>query len=120
MNKDKFIPQIPEPTEEEIKQAISKLKKKYDIAIPQSDAKEYVKLTNELGWWLTTEKAYLSDECITEDIAKEVQVFVKKTQGKDISLKEAHIEAEKSLIYAVPHEKDRIANEIRALIAKYK
>lgn len=113
-----FGPQITEPTEEQIKQAIEKVKEKYGIELSQADASNYIKLTEELGWWLTIEKKYDSENCITEEIAKEIQVFIKESKGKNISLEQAYLEAEKSLIITMNSEKERIANEIRTIVNK--
>lgn len=120
MDTDKLGPQIPEPTDEEINGAIIKLKTKYDIYVSKEDAVEYVNLTNELGWWLNAEKEFLSKEDVGKTATQEAKDFVKRTNGEDISSEKAGIEAEKSLIQSIPHEKDRLANEIRSLIAKYK
>ena len=76
-------------------------------------------MTNELIWWFATEKRSDLPESITEDMAKEIQDMVKKNSGKSITLEEAYSKARESLVLVTASEKERIANEIRAIIAKY-
>ncbi len=115
-----FGPQIPEPTEEEVKETIKNVEEKYEIIISKADAIKYTKLTNELIWWFATEKRSDLPESITEDMAKEIQDMVKKNRGKSITLEEAYSKARESLVLVTASEKDRVANEIREIIAKYK
>lgn len=108
------------PTEEEIKKATEKLKNKYDIVVPKEAAEKYVKLIAELGFWIAIEKEFNAKETITENIVEYVKGYIKLKRGENISSEQAYLEANKTMMQAMPREKDRLANELRALIAKYK
>lgn len=119
MKNDKFGPQISEPTDEEINAAIEKAKNKYEVFITREDAVTLAKLYKELEWWFVVEKFSLAPKSISIDLAKEIREHIKKTRNKDISLEEAHEEAKEAVKFTIPKEKERIANEIRAVIDKY-
>ena len=105
---------------EENKKATEKLKKKYDIVVPTEAAEKYVELIAEMGFWIAIEKEFNTKETITENIIEYIKGYIKLKRGEDVSSEQAYLEANKTMLQAMPHEKDRLANEIRALIAKYK
>ena len=117
---NKFGPQIAEPTEKEIEETIDKVKSKYDIIIQQDDAIRFTKLTKELSWWMIVERGLKDPNAITKDMAKEVQKFTQKNYDNNISLDEASRHAKDSITHIIPIEKERIAEEIRTILAKYK
>lgn len=119
MDKDQFGPQISEPTDEEISETIEKAKNKYEVFITREDAIKLVKLYKELEWWFVVEKFSLAPKSISIDLAKEIRSHIKKAQGKDVSIEEAHEEAKKAVKFTIPKEKERIAVKIRALIDGY-
>lgn len=119
-NDNKFGPQIAEPTEKEIEETIEKVKSKYDIVIQRDDAIGFTKLTKELSWWMIVEKGLKDPNAITKDMAKEVQRFTQKNYDNNITLDEASIHAKESVAHIIPVEKERIAEEIRTIVAQYK
>ncbi len=112
-------PEITEPTEEEIKNTIEKVKNKYDIVISKDDAIKYTKLYNELSQWFMIEKNSKSPDSITDEMGKEIKSYLKQKRDQEVSPDEASRIAAASLKIVIPGEKERIANEIRAIIAKY-
>lgn len=107
-----------EPTKEEIDKATIEFKEKFGKELSKEDAVSYAKLRNELGYWLTIEKEYKEKNCITEDMAKEVKDLIAK-QGKEITLEQAYLEAEKSLITTIADAKERISNDIKSIINRH-
>ena len=116
---DKFGPQIADPTDKEIEETIEKVKSKYDIIIQRDDAINFTKLTKKLSWWMIVERGLKDPNAITRDMAKEVQKFTRKNYNNNISLDEASRHAKDSITHIIPVEKERIAEEIRSIIAKY-
>lgn len=112
--------QIAEPTKEEIDQTIKMVKTKYDIVIQRDDATLFAKLTNEFGWWMRVEKASKQPESFDGEMAKIIKDIVKDKYGKDISENEASQRAQESFIITASKKKSRIADEMKAIIAKYK
>jgi len=119
-NDNKFGPQLAEPTDKEIEETIEKVKSKYDIAIQRDEAVRFTKLTKELSWWMIVERGLKDPNAITRDMAKEVQKFTQRNYDNNISLDEASRHAKDSITHIIPIEKERIAEEIRTIIAKYK
>jgi len=119
-NDNKFGPQIADPTEKEIKEAIDKVKTKYDVVISYADAIKFSKLTKELGWWMMVEKGLNNPDSITEEMAKEVQEFTKNHYDNKITLDEASTHAKESVAHIIPIEKERIAKEIRTIVSSYR
>jgi len=120
MNKDKFGPQIPEPTDEEINAAIKKAENKYEVFVTREDAKKLAKLYKELEWWFVVEKFSRAPKSISIDLAKEIRSYIKQVRGQDVTLDEAQEQAKQAVAVTIPKEKERIAKEIRTLIDKYK
>lgn len=116
----KFSSHIPEPTEEEIGQTIKKVNDKYDVVISKEDAIEYAKSYYDLQQWFLMEKNSNSPQSITKEMGVEIKSYIKETRGDDISLDDAQGIAKESLKITIPREKERLANEIRAIIDKYK
>jgi len=118
---EKFSFHILKPTEKEIAESAERAKKKFGIVISRVDAIEFAKLTQELKFWLTVEKSSKSPECITEEMAKEYKEYkdMISKNGKEITLKDAYIESKKALLFTMSREKERIANEISAIVSRY-
>lgn len=115
-----YGPKISEPTDNEINKTFEEAKRKYEIFIQRDDAVKYWKLKEELGWWIIVEKSSKTPGAITKEMTKEIQEFSKKNYGNDVTLTEAARQAKESVVHIVPIEKERIADKIRAIIAKYK
>jgi hypothetical protein len=108
-NKPNMRPQIPEPTEKEIKETIKKIKIKHGVILPHTGAKKFAKLTNELKWWLEVEKAAEKPEAINNKIVESLLDDPKRLKtGKDLKKS-----AEISLKYAIVVEKKRILQEMK-------
>jgi len=113
-NKPNMKPQIPEPTEKEIKETIKKIKSKHGVILPHTDATKFAKLTNELKWWLAVESAAEKPEAINNKIVESLSDDLKRLKtGKDLK-KTAKI----SLEYAIAVEKKRILGELKAILGK--
>lgn len=116
----KSRPEISKPTEEEIIQTKEMVKNKYDIIIPKSDTIKLVKLIKELDWWIKVDKGPTSPKHITEEMAIEFKELMKKTLDKEITIAEAYKDA-RSLLVIVPFkEKQRITDEIRAILVTHR
>jgi hypothetical protein len=120
MNDMKFSSHIPEPTEEEIEQTIEKVKEKYNVVMSKEDAIKYAKSYYDLQQWFLMEKNSNSSHSITKEMGAEIKSYIKETRGDDVSLDDAQGIAKESLKITIPREKELLANEIRAIIDKYK
>ncbi len=119
MNKKKPIIEISETTEEQIKQTKELVKSKFGIKVPKTDLLKLIKLIKELQWWFkVTPKD--SVHHIDEKMAIDLQKSFKKNYKKDISMSEAY-DAARGLMVLVPlKEKQRLADEMRFILVKYK
>jgi len=119
MNKKKPIIEISETTEEQIKQTKELVKSKFGIKVPKSDLLKLIELIKELQWWFkVTPKD--SSHHIDEKMAIDLQKSFKKNYKKDISMSEAY-DAARGLMILVPlKEKQRLADEMRFILVKYK
>ena len=120
MKDTRFSTHMPEPSDEEIEQTISKIKEKYNIVLSKEDAVKYAKSYHDLQQWFLIEKNTDSPQSITKEMGTEIKSYIKETRGDDISLDDAEGIAKESLKITIPKEKERLADEIRAIIAKYK
>lgn len=116
--KKKVIPEVSEPTEEEVNQTKKMVKDKYDIVIPKSDALKLARLIKEMEWWMKVDKDPASPKPVTEKMVSEFKELVKKVKGKDITKAEAYDGARGLLVLVPFKEKQRIADEIRAILVK--
>lgn len=112
-------PQIEDPTPAEVNQTVDKINKKYDVLLNNEDAIQMAKLLKELEWWFTVDKFSRSPKSISIDMAKEIRAYFKKIKGRDLTLEEAHKQAKSSLSQTMLVEKERIAAEIKLIVAKY-
>lgn len=119
MNKKKPIIEISETTEEQIKQTKELVKSKYGINVPKPDLFKLIKLIKELEWWFkVTPKD--SSHHIDEKMAREMQEMYKKHYKKELTLSEGY-DAARGLMVLVPYkEKQRLADEMRFILTKYR
>lgn len=119
MNKNKKIkPEISKPTEEQIKQTTKMVKEKYDIVVPKTEAIKLVKLIKEMDWWIKADKEPASPKHVSEEIVTEFTDLVKRVRGKDITRQEAYDGARGMMVLVPFKEKQRIADEIRAILVR--
>lgn len=110
--------EISETTEEQILQTKQLLKSKYNLRIPKSDLLPLIKLMKELSWWLERTSSE-SPTHVSEERALEIQKMIKKEYDKDLTLAESY-DAARGLMVLVPFkEKQRLADEMRAIMVKY-
>jgi hypothetical protein len=110
---------ITKPTETEIKQTKKLVKDKYDIAIPKSDVIKLINLVKELDWWVKADKPG-SSRHISEKMALEFKELVKQVKGMDISTSVASDSARGLLVLVPLKEKQRISDEIRAILVTHR
>jgi len=115
----KNIPEITEPTDEELEQTKKMMKDKYYIIIPKPELVKMVNLIKELDWWITHDKGPASPRRITEEMAIEFKELPKKVRGIDIPVSEAYDEARSLLVMTAYKEKERISKEMRAIMVTY-
>jgi hypothetical protein len=89
-------------------------------AATDEDALQLSDLLKELKWWFTVNKFSRSPKSISIDMAKEIRAYFKKIKGKDLTLEKAQEQAKSSLGQTIPAEKERIADKLKVIIAKYK
>ena len=111
---------ISKPTEDEIKQTIKLVKDRNDIDIPKSDAIKLVKLIKEMEWWMKTDNESESSKQVTEKMTMEFKELIKSDYGKDITKDEAYHGARGLLLLVPMQEKQRIADEIRAILVTHR
>ena len=112
-------PQISEPTDKEIDEAIDKVKKKYDIVISISDAAKYARLYKELEWWFLVEKFSREPKSIPIESVNEIREYFQRTDSKDLTIDEAHEKASTVLKLTMATEKKRILEEIKTIFSQY-
>ena len=109
---------ISETTEEQILQTKQLLKRKYNLQIPKPGLLSLIKLMKELSWWLERTSSD-SPTHVSEERALEIQKMIKKDYDKDLTLAESY-DAARGLMVLVPFkEKQRLADEMRAIMVKY-
>jgi uncharacterized protein YukJ len=111
---------IPTPDFEQIEKTIKEVKEKHDIRLSSKDAIEYFKLFNELGEWFLMEENIDSPDSITDEVGEEMKNVLRRRRGHELDIYDAQDLARSSLNKIIPQEKERIKNEINALIEKYK
>jgi|GEM_PF-1418800 len=116
----KFELDLPDPTEEEIRQTRKKIEEDFDTVIPGPDLVRIVQLTKELNWWIEADKGSGCPKRVTEEMAIEFKELLKKVRGIDIPLSEAYDEARSLLTIAPVTEKMRLSAEIRAIIVTHR
>lgn len=114
-----LLPQFPVPTEKGVTEAADNFLRKFGKTLSKEDALAYAKLRVELGFWLDIEKEY-EEKGIPKNIVKEFSGALEESKGQSTTVKQAYLEAEKSLLTAIMHEKIRINEELQTLIDKYK
>jgi len=114
-----LLPEFPEPTEKGITEAADNFMRKFGKTLTKDDAVKYAKLRIELGFWLTTEKDY-EEKGIPKNIVEEFSGALEDSKGQSTTVKQAYLEAEKSLLTAIMNEKIRINEETKELINNYK
>ncbi|MFA7253515.1 MAG: hypothetical protein WC107_03090 [Patescibacteria group bacterium] len=121
MNKDnaKLGPEVQEPNDKEIGKSIQKVKNRFGFLMEREDAIEFTKLRNELAWWIKVERGLKNPESVTEEMAKEVQVYEKEHYNNGITLEEAFEKTRSSVSELIPVAKKRIANQTNSIIQKY-
>lgn len=113
---NKFDFDLPEPTEVEIQETISKVKTKEGVTLTLKDAMDYTKLYEELRQWFLIEKNLESPDSISSKVVKEMKNRLKN----GLKTKQTQDMSEKSLSVVIQKEKQRISSGIRAIVAKYK
>jgi len=113
------LPEISDPTDDQIEETRQRVNKRYDIVIHQEDAKKLAKLYDEIEWWFTVEKFSRSQRCISINTAKEIREYFKKVEGKDMTLDEAHDYSKNAYAKTMVARKEKIAREIKKLLNKY-
>ncbi len=118
---EKFSPDLPEPTDEQIKAVAKMAKEKHGIEVPKNDARKLAALIAELSWWInldddsTYSSRTVSDEQIAELKGLMIQEF-----GKEVTDPEAQKMA-RGLLTIVPYkEKQRLSEEIRAVLVTHR
>ena len=120
-NSQKTIgPQIPEPTDKEIDEAIDKVKKKYDIVISISDAAQYVRLYKELEWWYLVEKFSREPKSIPIEAVNEIRDYFKRKDGRDLTIDEAHEKAKIALKLTIATKKKQILDGMKKIFDQYR
>lgn len=114
-----FEPKFPKPTKEEIENIVKEFKSKFNNELSKTDAAIYLKLRNELGFWMKFEKQY-EQNGISKNMANQTKDLLEKKHHKDITVKQAYLEAEKVLVAAIAMARIQIDNDIKTIIDKYK
>jgi len=116
----KGILEVSEPTDIQVTQTKKMVKDRYDIIIPKSEARKLAKLIKELDWWLKLDEKPGSSKHVSEEKAMEFKDLFKKVKGEDMTTAEAS-DSVRSLMVLVPYkEKQRLADEIRAILVTYR
>lgn len=118
--KKKIGPEITEPTDEEVKQTKELVKSRYDIVIPKPDALKLSRLIKELDWWIKVDKKPATPRHITEEAAISLKDLIEMSTVKEITLSEAYDKARGLLVIVPFKEKQRISDEIRAILVTHR
>lgn len=112
----KFSPDFLDPTEEEIKENRQRLEDIYGIELAKKDLIRFVTLVKELNWWLNLENDSVSTARIAEEAMAECKEIYRKKYNKEITPSEADESARILLDTVTENEKQRIGNEMKAII----
>lgn len=120
-NPQKFSPDLPEPTESQVKDILKLTEDKYGIAVPKSDAKKLAKLITELNWWVKLDEGSSHDtKQVSKERVAELKEMMAKDFGREITMSEAE-DLGRGLLMLVPlKEKQRISDEIRAILVTHR
>jgi len=116
----KIKPDIDEPTEDEVNKTKELVKDKYNIVLPKSEALKLARLTKELHWWLKVDEKPTTPRHLTEEAALSLKDLIEMTSGKEITMAEAYNKARGLLVIVPIKEKQRISDEIRAILVTHR
>lgn len=121
MKKKNIDSKLSLPTKEEIKQTGKMAKDKFGIKVPKADLLRLIKLMKELNHLLEiTPKDTNNPVHISEEMALECKEIFEKNYHKKMSITEAY-NCARGMILLVPlKEKQRISDEMRAILVRHR
>ncbi|MEI6144023.1 MAG: hypothetical protein WCP91_00305 [Candidatus Berkelbacteria bacterium] len=120
MKKKKTDLDLPEPTDDEIKQLQELTVSKLGIKVPKKDARKMAVNAKELNWWMEKTKSPTFHMNIDDKHVLEFQKLVKEHSGKETTLAEARQQSQGLLLFASFKEKQRLADETREILTNYR
>lgn len=115
-----ITPNLPEPTEAEIKQTKQLIKDKYDTVLPESELVKLVSLINELEWWQKTDAKPGSPREFSEDQLADLKELLAESGSQDLSPAAVRDHAHTLLVLVPAKEKQRLAAEIRGILVEHR
>ncbi len=106
-----------EPTEEEIAQTKKLAKDKFGIEVPKKDVCKLVKIMKKLQWWFKLPEEPMS---FNKNELEDLGSLFKKHYGKELTTTEKYDFARGLSVLVLLKEKQRLADEVRAILVKNK
>ena len=116
-NKKKLSPDFPEPTDEEIKKTQRTIMVQYGVELSRKNAVQFANLTKELSWWINLKDDSSSKAKIIDEIIVECRYTYRKKYQREMTKSEAINCAETLLSESLEKEKQRIKEEMTAIIS---
>ncbi len=110
---------LPEPTKEQIQHVKKMAQDKYDVVLPEADAVKLVNLINELDWWQKTDK-YTKSSRFSGEQLNDLRDLLEQVSNEEVSKSEVYDQAQALLTLVPLKEKQRISDEIRAIIVEHR
>lgn len=115
-----IIPDLPEPTQEEIRQTKKLLKDTYDTVLPETGLVKLTTLIKELAWWQKATVKPASSRQFTDEQLTDLKELLEQSSSVTVSQADLRRQAH-SLLTIVPiKEKQRISDEIRGIIVEHR
>ena len=112
---------LPEPSEEQIEIAKKMAKEKCGVVVPKTEAKKLAKLISEMDWWFKVEpKTSDPTAKVSEERIAELKDLFAKEYKREITMAEAQNLASGLLLLMPYQEKQRLSDEIRAILVTHK
>lgn len=116
-NKKKMAPHFSEPTDEEIEKTQRIVMVQYGIELSRKNAVRFANLAKELSWWVSLKDDPSSKAKIIDEITVGCRDIYRKKYQKEITESEAINCAETLLDESLKNEKQRIKEEMTAIIS---
>lgn len=113
---NQVVPDILEPSADEIQQTQWTISDKYNVHLSKKKAARFARLTKELNWWLNLKNDSASVARITKEMTIECEEIYREKYNKEITKSEAIKCAKTLLESATEKEKQKIGDEMTAIL----
>lgn len=112
----KLMPELSKPTKEEIEKTQRTIMVQYNIELSDKKASIFASLVKELNWWVGLKDDKILQATVIDELVIECREIYRKKHKKELSDLEATDCAEALLDETSKKEKQRIKDEMTAII----